>query len=59
MPTFTVDEQGNFLYYEDNGPPKVTYEKVYTTLIIVHGTSFHSGGVLAKSSESTNDLNDD
>ena len=41
MPAITIDDQGHRLYYEDTGvPPDV--KGVYTTLMIIHGTSFHS-----------------
>ena len=40
MPSITIDNQGNNLYYEDTGAPQNS-ESLYTTLIIVHGTGFH------------------
>lgn len=43
MPTIVVDEQGHYLSYEDTGAPNVKSDKSYTTFLIIHGTSFHSG----------------
>ncbi|KAI0820433.1 alpha/beta-hydrolase [Trametes gibbosa] len=40
MPTAPVDDKGNILYYEDSGPPVGSTN--YITLILVHGTCFHS-----------------
>ena len=42
MPTIPVDEQQHVLYYDDSGLPTTSPEP-YTTLMIVHGTGFHSG----------------
>ena len=41
MPTVTVDSEQHTLYYEDTGAPSGVAD--YTTLIIVHGTAYHSG----------------
>ena len=43
MPLITVNEEGHVLYYEDSGAPPAL-DGLYTTLMIVHGTSFHSRG---------------
>jgi len=43
MPTVTIDEHGNELFYEDTGAPQNSSNAPYTTLIIVHGTAFHGG----------------
>ena len=41
MPTAPVDSDGSVLYYEDTGAPDGS--KDYTTLVLIHGTCFHSG----------------
>ena len=41
MAVITVDDQGHSFYYEDTGTPTDT-SGIYTTLMIVHGTGFHS-----------------
>ncbi|KLO13267.1 hypothetical protein SCHPADRAFT_890146 [Schizopora paradoxa] len=50
MPTAPIDDQGNVLFYEDTGAPQNSSNEPYTTMIIVHGTAFHSGQFLAISS---------
>ncbi|KAH8111951.1 hypothetical protein DFH11DRAFT_559094 [Phellopilus nigrolimitatus] len=42
MPLISVNEQGRSLFYEDSGVPLGT-EESYTTLIVIHGASFHGG----------------
>ncbi|KAH8111923.1 Alpha/Beta hydrolase protein [Phellopilus nigrolimitatus] len=42
MPLITIDEQGHSLFYQDSGVPS-NAEQSYTTLIVVHGASFHGG----------------
>ncbi|KAI1783088.1 hypothetical protein LXA43DRAFT_1048049 [Ganoderma leucocontextum] len=42
MPTAPVDSLGSVLYYEDSGVPNVSTD--YVTLVMVHGTCFHSAG---------------
>lgn len=41
MPTAPVNDAGAELYFEDTGPP--TGVAQYTTLVLIHGTGFHSG----------------
>ena len=41
MPTAPVDNYGTVLYFEDSGPPPGSTD--YVTLVLVHGTCFHSG----------------
>ncbi|KAL5492300.1 hypothetical protein ACEPAI_3747 [Sanghuangporus weigelae] len=41
MSLATIDDQGHSLYYEDTGSPS-NAEGIYTTLMVVHGTGFHS-----------------
>ncbi|KAF9816045.1 hypothetical protein IEO21_04220 [Rhodonia placenta] len=41
MPVGPVDGKGTVLYYEDSGAPEGTRD--YATLVLVHGTQFHSG----------------
>ena len=41
MPIATVNDHGSMLYYEDSGIPNESTN--YTTLILIHGTCFHSG----------------
>ena len=36
-----IDEQGHRLCFEDTGEP--SNGGIYTTLVLVHGTAFHSG----------------
>lgn len=43
MPTIIVDDQNHYLHYEDTGVPGSSSKTPYTTFIVVHGTSFHSG----------------
>lgn len=40
MPVGPVDDNDTVLYYEDGGPPEGSLD--YVTLILVHGTQFHS-----------------
>ncbi|OJT12830.1 hypothetical protein TRAPUB_10665 [Trametes pubescens] len=40
MPTAPVDDNGTVLYFEDSGAPSGSTD--YTTLVLVHGTCFHS-----------------
>ncbi|KAI8978850.1 alpha/beta-hydrolase [Trametes punicea] len=40
MPTAPVDDKGTVLYFEDSGAPLGS--KDYVTLVLVHGTCFHS-----------------
>ena len=41
MPTIPVNNDGDFLYYEDSGAPQgLTH---YTTIILLHGFVCHSG----------------
>ncbi|KAH8111945.1 hypothetical protein DFH11DRAFT_558957 [Phellopilus nigrolimitatus] len=42
MPLISVNEQDHSLFYEDSGVPLGT-EESYTTLIVIHGASFHGG----------------
>ncbi|CAL1714667.1 unnamed protein product [Somion occarium] len=42
MPTFTVDEGDVRFYYEDTGPPIDDPTEAYTTVIMLHGTFYHS-----------------
>ncbi|KAI0072576.1 hypothetical protein K474DRAFT_364455 [Panus rudis PR-1116 ss-1] len=46
MPFAPVNEDGAVLYFEDSGPPP-THNGVYTTVILIHGTSWN-GGVFRK-----------
>ena len=39
MPIALLDDAGTRLYYEDSGAPSANY----TTLVLVHGSGFHSG----------------
>ena len=41
MPTAPVDDKGSVLYYEDSGAPAGSTD--YVTLVLIHGTGFHSG----------------
>ncbi|KAL4244273.1 hypothetical protein ABKN59_010392 [Abortiporus biennis] len=42
MPSAPVDNSGDFLHYEDSGPPSGV--ETYKTLVIIHGT-FYNGGI--------------
>ena len=44
MPIAPVDTRGSVLYYEDSGVPNASTD--YVTLVMVHGTCFHSGEAL-------------
>ena len=44
MPTVPVTQQGAVLYYEDSGVPGGSTD--YVTIILIHGTCFHSGEYL-------------
>lgn len=41
MHTASLDDKGTVFYYEDSGAPSGSPN--YTTLVLVHGTCFHSG----------------
>lgn len=41
MPIAPVDDKGTVLYYEDSGAP--TGSTDYITVVLIHGTCFHSG----------------